>query len=388
MTMLPLVLGAAVFCVLSILLVRRWIPTRYSVPIFLFKFGLPLFYFHYSGRLFREFNKIAVDEFYIQTNQILSEGHTAYSLLAQGFQPISSIMDTTDPFYWWWNAVWIEIFGNAVFSPVLANVFVTVLASIVATKLLIELDHEYRFQQYFLAFSLLHWEILTWSSMMNIKDVLVMFLTISSMYFVITALKSQDTQSLLFRLSALAVALWILTYIRWYVPGLFLGAIGLWLCIEMLRSEPRPSLPQAALFLTVTACIGLWVFSRFDFSSRIDIGWAILGFFRYTIGPVPFGTADSYTFLNMAAVFHWILFPVLIIGVFKLVTKKYERLLLLYVVVTVGLYSIVPSGSGPRFRLQLGMFIALLQFMGLWFVFTHKYRVNIVSDKYITATSD
>jgi hypothetical protein len=372
-------LAAFVFWILSILLVQRWLPFRFAAPILSVKFSIPVIYRYLAGQVVPRYNVIAADSWYRESNRILAEGHTPLSLLLEGFDPIRSIMSTSDPFYWWWTTLWISIIENKVYSPLLANVFVTVIGSVIVVALVGRLGYSYKYQQLFLVFTLLHWDILTWSSILNHKDPIVATITVSGIYLIIVALQTTNSRILLGSIISLSAVLLIVSTIRWYVPGLFLSALSMWLFIEFVVSDDKirlspPHIVGAGIIGVVSVA---FLISWANVTQRIDLGYLLIGFFRYTLGPTPGGTVSAYTFLNPSAVFHWLFAPVAFLGAVSLLTKRFERLIIIYGLILVSLLSGVPAAAGPRFRFQFVFFIALFQFQGLWFLITRKYRMEI-----------
>jgi len=179
-------LAAIVFMFVSVFLLRRWLPLRYSVPLVGANFFLLLINMWFES-LFFGYHTRSVDSlgYYQQALELLNGGHTAVSLLLAGLDPISNFVGSTHPFYWYWNVVWVSIIGDTIFAPMVANVFVMILGSVVATSLVARLGYSYRYQQWFLVFTLVHWEILAWPAMMNLKDPLVATLTMTALFLVV-----------------------------------------------------------------------------------------------------------------------------------------------------------------------------------------------------------
>lgn len=374
--MMSYLFAASVFWILSILLVRRWLPLRFAVPILFIKFSIPVLYRFAAGQYVPQYNAIAGDSFYDQTNSILDEGHTPFSLLLEGFGPIESMMNTTDPFYWWWTSLWITTIENTVHSTILANAFVTVIASVIVVTLIERFGYSYKYQQLFLVFTLIHWEILTWSSILNIKDPLVAMLTVLGIYLMIVALQTTDTRVLFGCIISLSISLWLLTLIRWYIPGLFLAALCIWLVVDLLSFEDIS--PTSLLGTSLFGAGVFWfLISNVNLGDFISLTHVPVGFYRYVLGPTPGGTADVYTFLNLSAPFHWLFAPVALLGIIILLTERFERLILIYGFLLVCIYAGTQEAAGPRFRFQFVFFSSFLQFHGLWFLIQRRYQIEI-----------
>jgi hypothetical protein len=204
-------------------------------------------------------------------------------------------------------------------------------------------------------------------------------ITVSGIYLIIIALQTTNGPILLGSIISLSAVLWIVSTIRWYVPGLFLGALGMWLFIDFIFSEDKIHLPLPSIVgggiigIVLVAFLISWA----NITERIALGHLFIGFFRYTLGPTPGGTASAYTFLNPSAVFHWLFAPVALLGAMSLLKERFERLIIIYGLILVSVFSAVPAAAGPRFRFQFVFFIALLQFQGLWFLITRKYKIEM-----------
>src|SRR5439155_4300349 len=80
--------------------------------------------------------------------------------------------------YPWWNMLAIWLFGEHYFSPVLLNVGLTFLAGYFLDRIVHLIGFEKSYRQAFFLFFLFHWDIIAWSSFLNLKDTLVMTLTV------------------------------------------------------------------------------------------------------------------------------------------------------------------------------------------------------------------
>jgi hypothetical protein len=153
----------------------------------------------------------------------------------------------------------------------------------------------------------------------------------------------------------------------------------MWLIIDIVFSEDNIHLRSPYIVgggiigVVLAAFLASWA----NVTQRIALGHLPIGFFRYMLGPTPGGTASAYTFLNPPAVFHWLFAPVALLGAVSLLIKRFERIIIIYGLILVSVYSGVPAAAGPRFRFQFVFFTALLQFHGLWFLITRRYKIEI-----------
>ena len=100
---------------------------------------------------------------------------------------------------------------------------------------------------------------------------------------------------------------------------------------------------------------------------REDMVNPVLGLVRFALTPVPFNTTSEYGFLDLPAVFHWVMFPAALLGLWRVARMRhpFARFLLAYVAVFTALYAVYGELQGPRHRVQLDFAWATLQFVGV-----------------------
>lgn len=100
---------------------------------------------------------------------------------------------------------------------------------------------------------------------------------------------------------------------------------------------------------------------------REDMVNPVLGLVRFALTPVPFNTSSEYGFLDLPALFHWVMFPAVLLGIWQVARMRspFARFLLAYVAVFTALYAVYGELQGPRHRVQLDFAWATLQFVGV-----------------------
>jgi hypothetical protein len=236
------------------------------------------------------------------------------------------------------------------------------------------------YERAFMIFFLLHWDLITWSSFVNLKDMIVLFLTISSMYC-FASLGRQDR-----RLSAkgvlgyyllIGLIFFLFGMLRYYLPILVMGGVALWSLVELRRRGLRNLMPVIGLILL---CIGPVIVMKFvgpaahesasageDLGSYFQPTLPLYPAIRFFLMPQFWTLQADESFLFVSAFMHWMLFIPLIFGAISL--WKYSpttRLLLCYSMVTILFYSMVTELQGYRHRMQLTFIISWCQFQAIW----------------------
>ena len=140
---------------------------------------------------------------------------------------------------------------------------------------------------------------------------------------------------ILFIVTAFAV------FLRFYIPFLF--GISLFVAL-VLETERR----MFTYFILTCSSIllyflfGSWI--HYAFNLVLDnVSNPIIGFLRMMLTPVPFGTEEKYSFLNIPAFFHWCFFPILIFGVFQVWRTKdiFSKFFVFYAILFIAIYAIL-----------------------------------------------
>lgn len=354
------VVAAASFVVL----VRRVPPKLSALAVFV-KVAIPTVYF---GAFFDGTWVLGDDVTYTEGGfQLVDSGLSLYEALFTdaGLSLLIQLGGGQHVLYYWWNMLAMTLFTRAYFAPVFLNVFATVVATVLVVDVLRLSGFSRGYRVWGGLFLLLHWDILVWSSFVNLKDTLVLLLTVLAFYGILLIVSSRLRNP---RLTAagvgcLALSFWALWWLRFYVPFFIVVAVGGWAVLNLggwkkFGLVGALSLPGAVVLLQGLTAME-YVYPRFF----------MFGFAKMLLTPKPWDVAPSYSFLVLASILHWIAFIPALIGGGKLYLRSNRaRMFLLYLVVILGFYAVVPELQGPRHRYQVSFVIAWVQFHFLWLV--------------------
>lgn len=335
----------------------------FSLPAAFLKAGIYLIYF---GFLFDGTFTFLDDWRYVAGGMALLNEGIGLSNLAENWGFVLMTGGGDHFLYHLYNTYAFRFFGVGYYAPVALNILLTVLVawfgSILGAR---EFGLRGQWRKIFFMFLLLHPDILAWSNVMNGKDIFVLLLHVlllsaASLYF-------QGRNNL-----AIAVAIpvvVILFFLRFYVPLLFSSVFVLHQLLAVKRRHHFYWFigTTSLLLLGSVMTIGNLMTSAWA-NLQENIGNPIFGFVRMTLTPIPFNTELNYNFLDIPALFHWILTPVVVYGVISLMRRKktpFTKFFLLYLVTFMGLYSVYGELQGPRHRVQLDFAWAVLQFIGI-----------------------
>lgn len=350
--MAALAVGAVGF----VLIVRRLSPVI-ALLVSVIKAAIPLTYF----ALFFDGSWTFLDDVTYQAHGEtlrLDYGPLSALLQEEGRAKLIQLSDGRHILYAWWNLFAQSILGDNYYAAVFLNVLLTFFTGAVLFRLLGELGFSRSYQRGALVFFLLHWDVLAWSSLVNLKDVLVMALIVPTIYFLI---RLRIRFGLLPLLGA-ATGLFVLTWIRYYIPFFLISAFVVWVLLE---GQFRWKYLSAALAGTAFLMLPLdW--SALEYVRPEQI---MLGLMRAPLTPQPWSIENEYSFLLLPSILHWLLFLPMVIGAIALWARAAgARFVLVFVVLMMLFYALVPELQGPRHRVQLTFAIAWMQFHFFWLI--------------------
>jgi hypothetical protein len=212
-----------------------------------------------------------------------------------------------------------------------------------------------------LAFFLVHWDTLAWSSFLNLKDTLVITLTLAMLQQCVEIFKRPRA----WRVAILAVLAAAGFFLRFYAPLLVLFAVGAhlilrkksWLALALL-----PAVLALLEFLTSgTARLSAALAAR---ARPAEFLW---GAPQFLLTPLPWNLSAGYEFLLIPALLHlFLIVPALAVIPALWKQGPHTRILFLYLLLVIVAFSIVPDNRGVRQRQMTGFVLIWLQFHALW----------------------
>lgn len=304
---------------------------------------------------------------YLEGGSKLAEDGVGITNLHQNWEYALMIGGGDHFIYYLYNAYAQRLFGNYYFSPVTINIVLTVMIAYVGSRLAV---NEFKFTsnqaRYLYLFLLFHPDILAWSNVMNGKDILVLLLHVLIL-FVASLFFCNKMRSAF--LLGIPVVL-ILLFLRFYVPLLFVLALLLSILVGRnlsIRNRLRFLIAGALGMVGAATWIGVDGITYVNTQLRENLVHPLYGFVRMILTPIPFNTEPAYSFLDVPALLHWLMIPLVVVGVFTIYRLKtpFSAFFIAYFFIFIFVYSVFGELQGPRHRVQLDFAFAVFQFSGL-----------------------
>lgn len=351
-----LLLAAVLVGIAGAVIAARDLPPVTAILVATTKTIIPLAYFGY----FFDGTWTFLDDvtYQLQGEEMLRLGYGPLTALLDegGRSKLFELSEGRHVLYGWWNLLAQNLFGQHYHAAVLLNVLLTFATGFIFARTLAQLDFSSNYRRGALIVFLLHWDVLVWSSVVNLKDILIMSLIAASLH----SMSLLRTSLRLRYLVALGLPLFLLTWLRFYMPLFLLGAFMLWMLLETRHYRKYI---YAALVVAATFLLPL------DWSSLAYVRPAetFFGLVRVLLTPQPWSIESEYGFLLLPSLLHWILFiPMLMGGALLWMASGGNRLALIFIALTVLFYAAVPELQGPRHRVQFTFITAWMQFHFFW----------------------
>lgn len=354
----------------SLWIVSRDLPYWLALSIVFVRFAVPVAYFAwlYDGRW-----TFLDDITYWWHGTILLElGYSPFTVLfdGQGLLLLLTLSGGPHILYAWWNHLAQYLFGPHYFAPVLMNIGLTFVAGAFFYRLVRFGGFGQAYAQGLLAFFLLHWDVVAWSSIANLKDVLVLALSAAGFYCLARLFDSSSPR----RTKAASVAgllavLFVLPWLRYYIPVLLIGAVGVWVLLKLPGRTKFAVLGAAGLGILLL--LPGYIPTQY---MELSPGSVLLGLVRFTLSPQPWSIEPEYTFLLLPAALHWLLFVPALGSAYLLWQRSPgAALVLVYLAVTTAVYALIPELQGPRHRVQIIFIWAWMQYHAIYLMLAHLY---------------
>ena len=267
--------------------------------------------------------------------------------------------------YHWWNMVWMYFFGTSYFVVVLANVFTTLIAGVMLCKVADTLKFEKMYGLGLAVFFIFHWEVLSWSSFLNIKEPLIVTLMIANIWAFLKIERGH-----LFFLVLYLGSLLLLLGIRFYIPALLGAATAGYLILYAKK--------RFFIFPIVALGIGviLWKYwYTLGLVERLAV-FEIKSFTWHLVkaiwSPLPWRVTDPALYLVPTSVMNTVTVPLSLLGFISMAFYGHSKVaiyILLAVVSGYVFYSLIPPLSSVRHIFPFNALLIIFQFHLLWSIF-------------------
>jgi hypothetical protein len=345
-----------------------------SCSVAALKAGLFLLYF---GAFFDGTYTFLDDWRYLRVGELLASQHIGILNFVHHYQYVLSTVESVNLSYYIYNASSIELFGAGYYAPVASNILLTFVAAGLLTKTArAGLGMSQRMTPGLFAFLTLGPSILAWSTVTNMKDILVATATAGVVYAVALVDSGKLWRAVCFAI----VGGFILMLTRFYVPLTLGAAFGIALLFSRrARRSPWLWLLAVAALAEVVHVLGHNSLTGALHSLRANAGNPITGIVRFVITPIPFHTAPGYGFLDLPQVIYWLLLPFEVYGLVTVWKKRTltGRFLVIYFLVMTALYGVLTSLQGPRHRIQIDGLIVIFQYYGILALIKQRFRLTL-----------
>ena len=266
-------------------------------------------------------------------------------------------------FYGWWNYVGDYYFGRNDFGVSALNVLLSIGVSCIFILFSQEVGFSKEYAKCLGVFSLFQWDLLAWSTVVNLKSTSLVFFIFLFFYSSFIFLKKNNWLGAV----GIVIGLFFLIWIRIYIAIMLSGIFAI-----MVLLETRNKKIVISSFLIIGLLGGI-ILNKFGVSkiSRFfvfDPNTFFYNIIRFWLTPKPWGIVPHAKFQYFTSVFHLIFFIPFLIGAIKLIKEKkifwYVLSLLVGLSMFYGMREL--NGVGARHRVQFAFFICWAQFHFLW----------------------
>jgi len=262
-----------------------------------------------------------------------------------GIDRLSSSAGGRHFLYIWWNAVLMAVWGKSYYVAVFVNVVLTSITGLLCMRLVRMAGFSSTYAKAFLVFFLLHPEILAWSSVANLKDLLVMALLSASLLNMVKLSQRFTIRNTVWLLLIFILIGWI----RFYL--IFLIIISFALYSSFLSMRQKIVLAFSMLFVLFPF---FGDFGQIGFLySIIDLNGYPLRIIRFLITPRPWSISPEYSFLLIPSIWNLAMLSLLPFAVHSLWKNRSARLTIITFAVIWFASSLLDFTNGVRHRIQL-----------------------------------
>lgn len=296
-------------------------------------------------------------------------------LLAGGYGPISifyrkgglitlfAMSGGRHILYGWVNLTAQFLVGSYYHAAVFLNVLLTFVVAEIAYRTAQRAGVTPAYAAGLYGFTLVQWDLVAWSTFVNVKDIVVLTLTVALMY----AFFLLQTRVTARRIAGALAATFLLLWIRFYAPLIVLAAVGLQRLLFARRRVSRRQLALVALLAVgAAALMGRSLLVLAVTSLLPNLPQLPAGLVRAVLTPQPWSVSPENGFLVIPAFLHLVALPAAVWGAVRIWRMSDDgRIALIYAGLILTTLALFPDLQGPRQRVQLLFILAWAQWDGL-----------------------
>jgi len=269
----------------------------------------------------------------------------------------------------WYNSALFYLFGPSYYAGVIFAPALSMVSGGLVFALLKNVGKSGDYAKWAAIFFLLHWETITWTSFLNLKEPLITVLLILFVYGLVSVREKPFLS-----IAAIAIATVTLQKARFYLPFVLFSGYLTALSTYALAVHHRKKILVGSLSIigTVIVLIFLDVIStkqiRYAFSVADFSNWG-LGLAKVVLSPLPWNISEPAGYLLVSATLHLVFLPVTVIGGVLLWRSGLSgRILVCVYVIGLLAYALQPMVNSPRHRSPFMVMEILMQFECLYWI--------------------
>jgi len=346
----------------ALYIARRHLPFPVAAGLVLARIAVSVSYFAFldDGR----WALLDDQTYFAQAQELLGRGFTPWSAVTttEGIVLRSGLSGGIHIGYLVWNLLLMWAFGAEYYVPVAGNVLLSILAADGVVRLATRSGFDDRYRQGWFVFLAMHWDFVAWSSFHNLKDMLLTYLELLVLLRLAAFSETRTIASRAVTIGLLVVLGAALFSLRFYAPVLL--AVAVLFSVVLVDEQLRRRLSIVLVLVTPALALAVQRMLPTLFEYAVPGQW-LVGIARAFLTPQPWSVAPDHGFLLLPSWLHLLFLPLFALGAVRLWTDAPRvRVLLLFLLVAIAFYGLVPELQGPRQRFQVSFVIAWGQFHG------------------------
>lgn len=354
-----------VLVVVSVVVSARETGTLWAILLVVVKFAIPVVYCTYFFRL--EWVPPDAYGYFERGLELYAEGATPWGMFldVDYNERLRLAANSAHILYYWFSASAFYLGGPYYASPIVINVTLTFFVASMLGSLVTYVGFSKTYRKALFIFAVLHPELVSWSSLVSLKDTLVMFLEIGMVW---SLFRIKLGKNIAFSIVTAAICCSLLANVRFYMPMFIVGGFIMGHLREL-------SWRNALVVMVGVVAVNLTVLKLMQFTAIYEVGRSSLsglaslpyGVIKFMLTPRPWAIDEIYSYLYLAAWTNLLWLLPMVVGAWHLYRTGNSlcRFVVMILLLTVVFYSLFEDQRGPRYRVQFLYATAWCQFHGM-----------------------